>query len=66
MNTTATPDAPATTTGLTWAPALSVGDARMDETHEEFVTVLNQLLGTPQAEQLPLYLLAQRMQKRDE
>jgi hemerythrin-like metal-binding protein len=57
MNTTATPEAPAAnTTGLTWAPALSVGDARMDETHEEFVSMLNQLLATPQSEQLPPYL----------
>ncbi len=56
MNTTATPDAPTTTTGLTWAPSLETGDARMDETHEEFVTQLNQLLATPASEQLPLYL----------
>ena len=55
MNTTATPEAPATTTGLEWAPGLQTGDARMDETHEEFVTLLNQLLATPQDQQLPLY-----------
>jgi hemerythrin-like metal-binding protein len=56
MNTTATPDAPARTTGLTWAPSLETGDARLDETHEEFVAMLNQLLATPPSEQLPLYL----------
>ncbi|MBU4519648.1 MAG: hemerythrin domain-containing protein [Gammaproteobacteria bacterium] len=54
MNTTATPEAPVTT-GLEWAPGLQTGDARMDETHEEFVTLLNQLLATPQDQQLPLY-----------
>ncbi|WP_343066978.1 hemerythrin domain-containing protein, partial [Hydrogenophaga aromaticivorans] len=51
----ATPEAPATTTGLEWVPSLQTGDDRMDETHEEFVTMLNQLLATPQAQQLPLY-----------
>jgi hemerythrin-like metal-binding protein len=55
MNTTATREAPATTTGLEWAPSLQTGDARMDETHEEFVVMLNQLLATPQDQQLPLY-----------
>lgn len=54
MNTTATPEAPASH-GLNWSPTLSVGDARMDDTHAEFVTMLNQLLATPQSEQLPLY-----------
>jgi hemerythrin-like metal-binding protein len=54
MNTTATPEAPVTT-GLEWAPGLQTGDARMDETHEEFVVMLNQLLATPQDQQLPLY-----------
>ena len=52
MNQTATPAAPAT---LDWTAALSVGDARMDDTHEEFVSMLNQLLATPPNEQLPLY-----------
>ena len=41
---------------LDWTAALSVGDARMDDTHEEFVSMLNQLLATPPNEQLPLYL----------
>jgi len=54
MNPTATPEATAST-GLNWSPTLSMGDARMDDTHEEFVTMLNQLLATPQNEQLPLY-----------
>lgn len=49
-------EAPTTDNGLTWAANLQTGDARMDETHEEFVNMLNQLLATPQSEQLPLYL----------
>ena len=52
MNTSATHEAPAT---LDWTAALSVGDARMDDTHEEFVSMLNQLLTTPPDQQLPLY-----------
>ena len=40
---------------LTWSNDLHTGDSRMDETHEEFVTMLNQLLSTPQDQQLPLY-----------
>jgi hemerythrin len=48
MNTTTAP-------GLNWAPQLETGDARMDETHEEFVDMLNQLLATPTEQQLPLY-----------
>jgi len=52
MNQTATLAAPA---NLDWTAALSVGDARMDDTHEEFVSMLNQLLAAPPNEQLPLY-----------
>ena len=52
MNQTATPAAPAT---LDWTDALSLGDARMDDTHVEFVTLLNQLMASPTAQQLPLY-----------
>lgn len=44
-----------TTQGLTWAPQLQTGDARMDDTHEEFVEMLNELLATPEHEQLALY-----------
>jgi len=40
---------------LSWSNALHTGDSRMDDTHEEFVTMLNQLLATPQDQQLPLY-----------
>ena len=47
--TLAAPDA------LDWTPALSVGDARMDDTHEEFVSMLNQLLVTPPDELQTLY-----------
>ena len=52
MNPSATPAAPAT---LDWTPALSLSDARMDDTHVEFVTLLNQLMATPTAQQPPLY-----------
>ena len=51
---TATPT-PTPTSGLNWTPQLHTGDARMDDTHEEFVTMLNQLLATPQDQQLALY-----------
>jgi len=40
---------------LHWCSAWSVGDARMDQTHAEFVDQLNQLLSTPPEQQLPLY-----------
>jgi hemerythrin len=40
---------------LAWGPALMTGDPRMDETHAEFVEMLNALLATPEADQLPLY-----------
>lgn len=40
---------------LSWSDDLHTGDSRMDDTHEEFVTMLNQLLATPQDQQLPLY-----------
>ena len=40
---------------LDWTPELFLGDARMDDTHEEFVTLLNQLLATPPDQQMPLY-----------
>ena len=52
MNTSATHEAPDT---LDWTPALSLSDARMDDTHEEFVSMLNQLMTTPPDQQLPLY-----------
>ena len=56
MDTTATPEAPTTTaSSLNWSPQLQTGDGRMDDTHEEFVDMLNRLLATPEAEQLPLY-----------
>lgn len=55
MNTTATPEGPAVAHGLQWNERLQTGDARMDDTHEEFVDMLNQLLATPPDQQLPLY-----------
>ncbi|MDZ4190042.1 MAG: hemerythrin domain-containing protein [Hydrogenophaga sp.] len=54
MENTATIDTPATAL-LNWSSALAVGDDRMDDTHEEFVAMLNQLLTTPTDKQLPLY-----------
>jgi hemerythrin len=58
-NTTATAAPSATQAaapvGLHWSAQLSVGDSRMDHTHEEFVDMLNRLLATPQDQQLPLY-----------
>lgn len=55
MDATTTPEAPTQATGLDWNPQLQTGDDRMDDTHEEFVEMLNQLLATPQDQQLPLY-----------
>ena len=40
---------------LNWSADLHTGDSRMDATHEEFVSMLNQILETPQDQQLPLY-----------
>src|SRR5690606_35074331 len=50
-----TPTAPTAIASLNWNPQLLTGDVRMDDTHQEFVTLLNQLLDTPQDLQLPLY-----------
>ena len=50
-----TPTATLAPAPLDWTPELFLGDARMDDTHEEFVTLLNQLLATPPDQQLPLY-----------
>lgn len=40
---------------MAWIASLNTGDARMDETHHEFVDMINQILATPEDEQLPLY-----------
>lgn len=48
----AVPQPPA---GLSWVTELQTGDTRMDDTHEEFVAMLNTLLATPPRDQLPLY-----------
>ena len=40
--------------GLNWTAELHTGDGRMDDTHEEFVTMLNALLLTPKTQQLKL------------
>ena len=42
--------------GLAWTDSLHTGDERMDETHREFTDMLNQILSTPQNQQMPLYL----------
>ena len=53
MTTTATlTSAP---TLMPWTDSLHTGDARMDETHQEFVAMINQILATPEDQQLPLY-----------
>ena len=53
--TTASATRSAPAAGLAWSDQLQVGDARMDETHAEFVDHLNALLATPVDQQLPLY-----------
>jgi hemerythrin-like metal-binding protein len=53
MTTTATPSTPANF--MPWTDSLHTGDARMDETHQEFVDMINQILATPEDQQLPLY-----------
>lgn len=40
---------------LHWSDELHTGDARMDETHEEFVRMLADLRALPAEAQLPLY-----------
>lgn len=44
-----------TTPALELTDSLLTGDTRMDHTHQEFTDLLNQLLATPQDEQLPTY-----------
>lgn len=56
--TTSQPSAPATpdlSAGLQWNASLQTGDGQMDDTHEEFVVMLNRILATPLRDQLPLY-----------
>ncbi|MFM8574933.1 MAG: hypothetical protein ACKOBF_03415, partial [Limnohabitans sp.] len=48
-------DTPTTANGLPWTASLHTGDGRMDDTHHEFVEMLNEILATPQDQQLPLY-----------
>ncbi|WP_101050109.1 hemerythrin domain-containing protein [Macromonas nakdongensis] len=40
---------------LVWSAGLHSGDDRMDQTHEEFVTLVAELRATPPEQQLPLY-----------
>ncbi|MCU0956431.1 MAG: hypothetical protein MUF55_03625 [Hydrogenophaga sp.] len=54
-NSAYTDGAVAAPQGLHWTDALNTGDARMDDTHQEFVTLLNELLQTPPERQLSLY-----------
>jgi hemerythrin len=51
MSTEPFPDIPP----LYWSDALATGDARMDETHEEFVTQLAALRALPHDQQLAPY-----------
>ena len=53
MTTTAT--LASTPTLMPWTDSLHTGDARMDETHQEFVDMINQILATPEDQQLPVY-----------
>jgi len=53
--TAANPSATAPENGLAWQANLQTGDGRMDDTHEEFVTMLNRILQTPMRDHLPLY-----------
>jgi len=53
MTTTATPAT--SPTFMPWTASLHTGDARMDETHQEFVDMINQILATPEDQQLPVY-----------
>ena len=40
---------------MVWTDALNTGDDRMDDTHREFMDMINQILVTPEDEQLPVY-----------
>ena len=40
---------------MAWTDSLHTGDARMDETHQEFVDMINAILATPEEAQLPVY-----------
>lgn len=40
---------------MPWTDSLRTGDARMDETHQEFVDMINQILAIPEDQQLPVY-----------
>lgn len=54
--TTATaPSVAAEPQGLAWSDTLCTGDARIDQTHQEFTDLLNRILATPEPEQLPVY-----------
>jgi hemerythrin-like metal-binding protein len=55
MTTTATLANPTTPNLMPWTDSLHTGDARMDETHQEFVDMINQILATPEDQQLPVY-----------
>ena len=58
MSTTATSSSVAHTqmpAVMAWTDLLQTGDARMDETHLEFVDMINAILATPEEEQLPVY-----------
>lgn len=49
------PPTPNLADGLPWSDKLATGDAKMDDTHHEFIVQLNAILDTPMRDQLPLY-----------
>ena len=55
MNTTTSAPTQAADYSLNWSDALITGDARMDETHEEFVDMLNAIRALPHDQQLEPY-----------
>ncbi|WP_396436992.1 bacteriohemerythrin [Limnohabitans sp.] len=55
MSTTATSSVAHMPPVMAWTDSLHTGDARMDETHQEFVDMINQILATPEDQQLPVY-----------
>jgi hemerythrin len=57
MSSTAAPSADPVSlpAAMAWTDSLHTGDARMDATHQEFVDMINQILATPEEEQLPVY-----------
>ena len=45
---------------MPWTESLTTGDARMDETHQEFVDMINKLLATPEKGEKPSFATPSR------